>query len=115
MLRKILACSLLVFLAGCAVFGVPQPQSFSERLAAGYTSVTTVRHTARILLDGQVISSADATNVQRQADVAREGLNVARSLEGIDAEKKLEATLLILNSAQAYLCAKAPTNPNCQR
>jgi uncharacterized protein YjbK len=113
--RKFIIAALAVVISGCAAFGVPQPQSFGERLAAGYVSVTTVRQTAKILLDGQVISSNDATNVQKQADVAREGLNVARTLDGIDAEKKIEAMLLVLDTAQSYLCAKAPTNPNCQR
>jgi hypothetical protein len=111
----LLAATAVAVLSACASLGVPTPKTFSERLAAGYTSVTTTRQTATILLNGQVISSADATNIQKQADVAREGLDVARTLQGIDAEKKLDATLLILDAAHSYLCAKAPTNPNCQR
>jgi hypothetical protein len=115
MLVVLLAIALAPLLHGCAALGVPTPQTFSERLAAGYVSVTTTRQTATILLNGQVITSADATNIQKQADVAREGLDVARTLQGIDAQKKLDATLLILDTAHSYLCAKAPTNPNCQR
>jgi hypothetical protein len=110
-----LALPLLVLLAGCASLGMPTPKSYTERLASGYSSVASVRTSATILLNGGVIGSSDAENIQKQADVAREGLDVARSLTGAAAETKLDATLLALQAAQNYLCAKSPTDPNCQR
>jgi hypothetical protein len=109
------AAVIVIGLSACAAFGVPAPKSYSERLAAGYTSVTSIRLSAATMLNGRVISSADAENLQKQADVAREGLDVARTLTGADAENKLQATLLVLQVAQAYLCAKNPADPNCQR
>lgn len=112
---KIPFAALLLALSACASIGVPTPQSYSERLAAGYTSVTSIRLSAATLLNGRVIGSADAENLQRQADVAREGLDVARTLAGVDAETKLQTTLQVLQAAQSYLCAKNPADPNCQR
>lgn len=114
-MRKLAILPLCLILCACASLGVPQPKTFNERLAAAYSSVTSVRASTTILLNGGVIGSADAVNVQRQADVAREGLDVARTLPAPQAETKLEATLLILQAAQSYLCAKSPTDPNCQR
>jgi hypothetical protein len=112
---KVSILPLLIILAGCAALGVPTPQSFNERVAAGYVSVTGVRTTAATLLNGQVISSSDAENVQKQAEVAREALDVARTLPAIDAENKLTSALSILEAARAYLCAKSPNDPNCVR
>ena len=93
-----------VILAACATFKAPQ--TFNERLAAGYVSTTSVRQVATILLNGRVISSADAENVQRQADVAREGLDLASTLQGALAEDKLTSTLQVLHALEAYLASK---------
>jgi hypothetical protein len=104
---------LILLLAGCAALGVPTPKSFSERLASGYVTVASIRTSAATLLNGSVITSSDAENIQKQADVGREGLDVARTLPTVDAENKLQATLTLLNAAKGYLCAKNPTDPNC--
>lgn len=102
-------------LSGCASLGMPAPQTFNERLAAGYVSATSIRMSATTLLNGSVITSGDAENLQKQADVAREGLDIARALPALQAEDKLQATLVILQAAQTYLCGKNPTDPNCAR
>lgn len=116
MLALIAAITLLtLLLQGCATLGVPAPQTFNERLAAGYVSATSIRTSATTLLNGAVITSSDAENLQKQADVAREGLDVARTLPALQAEDKLQATLLILQAAQTYLCGKNPNDPNCTR
>lgn len=106
---------LLLILGGCASLGIPTPQTFSERLAAGYVSAKSIRTSATVLLNGSVITSGDAENLQKQADVAREGLDIARTLPSLDAENKLQATLLALQAAQSYLCGKNPNDPNCAR
>lgn len=110
---KYLLPFLLLLLAGCAALGVPTPKSFNERVAAGYVAAAGLRTSAATLLNGGVISSKDAENVQKQADVAREGLDVARTLPAADAENKLQATLALLNAAKGYLCGKNPNDPNC--
>lgn len=104
----------LLMVAGCAVFGVPPLTSFGDRLAAGYTTVTGARQFNTTLLNGHVTSSADAENVQKQLDAAREGLDVASTLTGLDAENKLQSTMAIANAALGYLCKKSPADANCQ-
>lgn len=102
-----------MLLAGCAAFGVPPLKSFGDRLAAGYTTVTGARAFNTALLNGQRIGSADAENVQKQLDAAREGLDVASTLTGVAAEDKLQTTLTIANAALGYLCNKNHTDANC--
>lgn len=127
MLALILALSValpaMVALPGCSTLGLPTAQSWNERLSAGYTTVTAVREATGVWLDGKVraaqaepdlakreallaAAKADAQNVQAQADKAREGLDIARSLKGIDleaAEERLASTLRILEALQTYL------------
>lgn len=114
-MRKLAFLPIFLVLAACAAMGVPTPSTFNERLAAGYVSVTGVRSSTTILLNGGVIGSSDAENVQKQADVAREGLDVARTLPAMDAENKLQSALLVLQAAQSYLCKKSPDDPNCEQ
>jgi hypothetical protein len=107
----VLACAV----SACALLGGPPLESFGDRMAGGYVTTAGARTLTLTLLDGQVISSADAENVQAQADTAREGLDVASTLTGIDAENKLQASLIIAGAALNYLCTKAPADPNCQK
>jgi hypothetical protein len=114
-------------LSGCAALGMPVAQTFNERLASAYGAVTAVREATAIWLDAQVKAAnevsdqgrrdalvaaarVDAMNVQRQADSAREGLDVARGLRGIDvtkSEERLTSTLQILQALQKYLEVRA--------
>lgn len=117
----------LAVLAGCAALGLPPvAKTLNERLASGYTTVTAVREATSAFIDAKVrqaqaepdaekrtailsAARADAENVQAQADKAREGLDVARSLAGIDlksAEARLASTLIILQTLQEYLEGK---------
>lgn len=100
------ALALLVALSGCAVLGIAKPQNFEESAAAGYTTVTTVRNVTTILLDGGVINSADAQNIQNQANLAREGLDLARSLGPVKGQDRLTASLQILQALESYLAQK---------
>jgi hypothetical protein len=109
-------------LSGCQVLGVPAATGWNERLAGGYSLVTTVREAAGVRLDGQVAKAqgveeerrrvlllaakADAQNLQDQADKAREGLDIARDLRGLNlgaAEERLTSTLRILEALQKYV------------
>jgi hypothetical protein len=113
-------------LSGCQALGLPAAKTFNERLAAGYTTVTAVREATSSWVDGQVRIAqgepdlakrtqklaavrADAQNIQAQADTARQGLDVARGLKGVDlknAEARLASTLRILQALQQYLGSK---------
>lgn len=99
-------CVAMAALSACSTFGVPTPQGFNERVAAGLASVTAVRETALALLNAGQITAVDARNVQEQADSAREAIDIARTLKGVDfkrAEQRLEATSRILAALQTYL------------
>ena len=103
-MRTILVSILAVLAVGCAT-----PQTFNERLLAGYATVTETRQTAVTLVDAKKMSSADAVNVQQQADTARAGLDLARSMRASapqQAEDKLTATQTIVRALRAYLLSK---------
>jgi len=94
---------------GCAALGAPTPDTFNQKLAVGVASVTEARNTATTLLQAGKISVADAQNIQAQADVAREGLNVARGMSATDlttANTRLEVASAALRALQAYLVTK---------
>ena len=91
----------LVALTGCAAQGV------NERLARGYSAVSYSRDAAGVLLDARAISSAEAQQVQDQADNGRAALDITRAIaESGDlatAEAKLQATMLALDGLRTYL------------
>lgn len=94
---------LLALIVGCASLGLPTPQSFNEKLLAGYSGITTVRAGGDKLIVAKKISSADAENVQKQADNVRAGLDIASSMQDPTlAAAKLNSTIAILTALQAY-------------
>lgn len=124
-LMAALTAILVMTFQGCALLGVPSPEGFNERLAAGYSSVTSVRDSALTVLQGRLraiegnadltdlersekatAARQDAQNLQDQADSARAALDAARSLQGISfdaAEERLASTLRIIQALQQYL------------
>lgn len=112
MLKKIYAAfavSLLFVAAGCAQLGLAAPETFNQKLAVGYATVTQVRETATSLLVAQKIGSKDAENVQASADVARVGLDTARTMAAVDptaANAKVDAIRTGLTALSAYLASR---------
>lgn len=85
------------------------PQSFSERLAAGYALNEAVRQFAVTLLNSKTITAEDGDSVLATTDASRAGLDVASSLASTDltsAEAKLQATHTVLVALQTYLNGK---------
>ena len=104
----LLAC--VALLAGCGPLGMLTPQTFNEKVAAGYVSAEGARSTADALLMADVIGVDDATNIQSQADVAREGIDVARALhveQPAVGETRLESVTAVLRALTDYLNARA--------
>jgi hypothetical protein len=98
--------ALLLLLSACAQLGLQSPQNFSDRLAAGYVTVTAARDTTATLLSSGKITAADAQNVQQQADNARSGLDIARQVHETNpaaGDDKLAAILTGLNALSRYL------------
>ncbi len=113
-IRLFLAAAFIAVLAGCAALGSPTPDTFRQKLAVSVATVSEVRNTAATLYTAKKISAADAQNVQAAADVAREGLTVARSMSTTDlteASTRLDLVNSSLRSLQSYLIAKQGAKP----
>jgi hypothetical protein len=110
----------LVALAGCAQLGLQTSGTFNDRLAGGYSLVTAVSDGAGIMLDSKVraaegkpdrdalvaAAKVDAQSLLDQARTAKDALDSARALRGLDfkaAEQRLASTLLVLEALQRYL------------
>lgn len=97
-------------LSGCASLGVQRPESFDEKMVAGYKTVEAVADSTGILLASGKIDAADARNVHTQATTAKEGLDITRQIhDGGDfgsAEARLQSIIVALGAIQAYLAAK---------
>ncbi len=101
-------------LIGCAALGTPAPATFNQKLAVTVATVTEVRNTAATLVAAKKISAVDAQNVQAAADVAREGVSVARGMSGTnltEATTRLELAQSSLKALQAYLLTKQGGKP----
>jgi hypothetical protein len=98
--------AMCAIVGACQYMGVPKAETFNQRVAGAYTSVTTTRDTTRLLLNAGHITTADAQNVQDQCDNARLGIDIARTIRMTDpgaAETKLTSILAALTALDAYL------------
>lgn len=101
--------SMALMLGACAQLGLSAPETFTQKLAVGYATVTQVRETATLLLQTQKITSADATNVLTATDVARTGLDTARTLALTNqdsANAKLDSVKAALTALSTYLASR---------
>ncbi len=99
-----------VMLSACASLGLQTAETFNEKLAVGYGTVTQVRSTATQLVVAKKLGSADASNVQAQADSARAGLDIARDLSKSDmpaANNRLQMATAVLTALQSYLSTRS--------
>lgn len=100
---------IFILLTACQSLGLQTPETFNEKASAAIVSVTAVRKSALTLLQAGVISSDDAQNVQAQADNARTGIDIARTIHATDpaaAENRITAVLVGLNVLSAYLATQ---------
>lgn len=100
-----------VLLAACA--GIPTPETFNQRIGAGYASVQAVAKTTTNLLTQKRISVGDAENVLTQAKLAKESLDLSRKIYATDpagGDAKLTAAIAILSALQTYINSKGATS-----
>jgi hypothetical protein len=109
MIRRTLALSLVLILAGCALSNVP-PRSFSERVAAAYTGIAMTNDTAAILVNAGTVSKERGREVLERTREAREVVDIAAALKS---EDRLGTALDLLQAAKEYLCKDKQTEPNC--
>lgn len=96
-------------LMGCAQLGLPTPETFNEKVAAGYGTITQIVTTADTLLKAKKISPEDAENVLKSTDVAKVGIDTARKIHATDptgADGKLNAIRTGLAAISAYLASR---------
>ena len=107
-----LALILLVafaMLTGCAQLGVQAPKTFNEKAYAAALTIDSVQKQTSTLLKANKISPGDAENVLKAADVATEGIKVARTYATTaptTANSKLDAAVAGLAALTAYLNAQ---------
>lgn len=97
---------IVALLAACSYLGLPQASTFHQRAAVALGTVSAVRDSAAAMLGAGTLGVEDAENVQRQADLARESIDIARALHASDpgaAESRLDVTIRSLQLLQAYL------------
>lgn len=122
--RILIAAAMLALLTACSSLGLVTPQTFEQRLAAGYLTVQTVAETATAAVKANKLSDADAKNVVQTSRAALQALGVAQQLRleaclpppmvtaspaacsAPAADAKLQATLAILSTLSAYLATK---------
>lgn len=100
------AVSLLM--AACAQLGITKPLTFNEKLATGYSAVTTVLSTSLALEQQGKIKPADLANIEKQTDAVKEALDLANTFEQTDTAigaTKLTSALTALQALQTYLAS----------
>lgn len=103
---------LLFLVSACSALGLQSPQNFSDRLAAGYVTVTAARDSTATLLSSGKITAGDAQQIQTQCDNARSGLDIARQVHETNpqaGDEKLTAILAGLNALSQYLATRTKT------
>ena len=77
-MKSIGLVSIVLLFFGCTALGLAPAKSFDQQLAYGYSTVASIRQSAANALTTGVIKVEDAEQVQKLADQARAGLDVAR-------------------------------------
>lgn len=104
---------LIVLMAACTSLGL-SADTFNQKVAAGYTTVTTIADSATLLYQSGHLSDADKANVVQQDENLKVGLDVAREVHATDTssgDAKLKATLVALQALDAYLKSKQGIAP----
>ena len=101
-------------LSSCAALGVPSPQGFNEKLATGYSTLSSVRTATASLLSARSITVVEADGVQAKADEARLLLDEASNLKGVDfqnAEVRLVSALRVLAALDSFVVKRRAGQP----
>lgn len=105
--RKLYLALLLFVCAACAQLGLAPAQSFDQKLAYAYGTVTAVTQAATAALNSKDITSADAEQILRLRDESRSILDAAKVASSVGdtttANGKLLLATSILTQLQAYL------------
>jgi hypothetical protein len=109
-----LAILAFAILSACSSLGVPPADTVAKRLAAGYVMVNTVADGASKLLATGRITPDEARRVHGGLQEAVAGLDAAGAIGATDpaaAQNRLQASITILTTLQAYLASKQGAAP----
>lgn len=94
-------------LSGCTALGVPQAQTFNQKLAYAYGIHTAVLQATTAAVVAGSLSSTDATKILVDSDNAKTVLDAANAAytagDAAGANSKLATGISVLQSIQAYL------------
>lgn len=97
-------------LSSCAQLGLKAPETFNQKVAVAYGTITQVRESATMLLEQNKITVQDAQHVQTTADTARQGIEAARMMHAqgslAPAEQKIAMVRTVLQALSAYLASR---------
>lgn len=100
-------------LSGCTALGVPQAETFNQKLAYAYGTHTAVLQAAEAAVKAGQLSSEDATKILGDADNVKAALDAAGNAymagDAAGANNKLAIAVSILQYVQAYLNAHRKT------
>lgn len=110
MIRKILACSALLFLlTACASLGIPQADTFNKQVIVANSLVESVATTASSLHATGKITDEDKASVYQQGTEARAAIELVRNVHTADplaAENRLNTIIVALTALQSRLEAQ---------
>lgn len=108
-MAKILAFSIVLFLAGCAALGVPPANTFNKRALVANTTIESAAITVKRLYDTGKISGTEANDVTEKLQVAADTVDAAVNIHWItpeEANTRLDAAILALQALEAFLRTK---------
>lgn len=101
---------LAIALSACQQLGLATPQTFTEKLAYGYSQNAAIRTSAAQSLQAGTINKSDAQQVLATTDTARSALDEARRFQSTGdtatALGKLQLATGLLQSVQVFLKSK---------
>ena len=99
--------ALALLLSGCGSLGLPDAESFNDRVAYALATHTAVLKATTTAVSLGEISSAEAEKIAGIADGARELIDTARRIESTGdiggADRQLSLAITVLTELQVYL------------
>jgi hypothetical protein len=112
--KSLTILGLLLVLTGCASVGLPQPESFDQKLAYAYGVHTAVETSAATAVSTGALSKVDGQAILTLADQSKALLDSAKQLETVDATTagdKLALAVSVLTQVQTYIQSHGSAQP----
>jgi hypothetical protein len=101
-----------VVLTGCPGMATQVPQTFNERVVAGYSTVELAVSVVDTLFEANILAVPDARNAVTSIQGFKDAIDVAVGINATgdvtSAEGRLQAAITGLNALHAYLRSKQP-------